>query len=276
VTEATREWVRAWKPAVPGVREVFHARFVDHTYPPHTHEAWTVFLVDEGAIRYDLETKHRGVAGRRVTLLPPHVVHDGRAASAAGYRKRVLYLGTDVFPETLIGSAVDRPDVEDPAVVTSVARVHAAVEAGRDPLEIESALAIAAARLRRHLGDRDGEDPATRSSGAIAGALRELLDERRFNRVTLADAGRMLHVSPGHLVRSFTRTFGIAPHGYVIGRRIDAARALLLDGEPIADVAVAVGFHDQAHLTRHFRRHLGATPGRFARGPGASLPAGRT
>jgi AraC-like DNA-binding protein len=188
----------------------------------------------------------------------------------------VLYLGTDVLPDALIGPAVDRPDVEDPAVVTSVARVHAAVEAGRDPLEIESALAIAAARLRRHLGDRDGEDPATRPAGAIAGALRELLDERRFNRVTLADAGRMLHVSPGHLVRSFTRTFGIAPHRYVIGRRIDAARALLLNGEPIADVAVAVGFHDQAHLTKHFRRHLGATPGRFARGPGASLPAGRT
>jgi hypothetical protein len=64
-----REWVRAWKPAVPGIHEVFHARFVDHVYPRHTHEAWTVFIVDEGAIRYDLEKRHRGAAGARVTIL---------------------------------------------------------------------------------------------------------------------------------------------------------------------------------------------------------------
>lgn len=47
VLATTGEWVRAWKPAVPGIHEVFHARFVDHAYPPHTHDAWTVFIVDE-------------------------------------------------------------------------------------------------------------------------------------------------------------------------------------------------------------------------------------
>ena len=57
------EWVRAWKPVVAGVHEVFHAHFVDYAYPPHVHDAWTVFIVDDGWIRYDLEARHRG-AGR--------------------------------------------------------------------------------------------------------------------------------------------------------------------------------------------------------------------
>jgi transcriptional regulator GlxA family with amidase domain len=47
---------------------------------------------------------------------------------------------------------------------------------------------------------------------------------------------------------------------------VDAARPLLLSGMPPAEVAVAVGFHDQAHLTRHFKRHTATTPARFARG----------
>ncbi len=64
-------------------------------------------------------------------------------------------------------------------------------------------------------------------------------------------------------MRCFTRSFGIAPHRYLLGRRIEAARRRLLDGEPIADVAAAVGFHDQAHLTRHFKRHVGTTPSRY-------------
>ena len=56
----------------------------------------------------------------------------------------------------------------------------------------------------------------------------------------------------------------IAPHRYVVGRRVEAARKLLLAGVPIAQTAAEVGFHDQAHFTKQFRRHVGATPGRFA------------
>lgn len=256
------EWVRAWRPAVPGIHEVFHARFVDHAYPPHTHDTWTVFIVDEGSIRYDLEARHRGAAGPRVTILPPHVVHDGRAATSAGFRKRVLYVGAEVLDERLIGRAVDDPDIEDPYLVRQLRALHHSLEDPSETLEAESMLALAGSRLRRHLGDRVAE--RERPDHEVASELRDLLDERCFERLTLTEAGVLLHVSPAHLVRSFSRTFGIAPHRYVLGRRIDTARRRLLDGEPVADVAAAVGFHDQAHLTRHFRRHVGTTPARYA------------
>lgn len=46
---------------------------------------------------------------------------------------------------------------------------------------------------------------------------------------------------------------------------VESARRRLLAGRPPADVVAVAGFHDQAHLTRQFRRHVGTTPGRFAR-----------
>jgi AraC-like DNA-binding protein len=263
VSDVRREWVRAWRPAVPGIAEVFHARFVEHAYPPHTHDAWTVFIVEEGAVRYDLETRHRGAAGARVTLLPPHVVHDGRAAGTSGYRKRVLYVDTDVLGARLTGPAVDAPDIADRSIVRGF---RALDEALRDPdasFEAEIRLAIVGERLRERLGERR-HDPSDRPHDRIAGELRDLLDDEGFAATTLAEAGRILHVSPGHLVRCFTRTFGIAPHRYLMGRRIDAARRRLLEGEPAAHVASEVGFHDQAHLTRTFRRYVGTTPARYA------------
>ena len=97
---------------------------------------------------------------------------------------------------------------------------------------------------------------------ATAG-LQERFGPERCVDMPLAEAGTLLHASPSQLVRSFTATFGIAPHRYVVGRRIDAARHLLLDGVPLARAAVDAGFHDQAHMTRHFRRHVGVTPGRY-------------
>ena len=261
-----------------GVHEVFHAHFVDYAYPPHVHDAWTVFVVDDGWIRYDLETRHRGAGGEPVTILPPHVVHDGRAAGARGFRKRVLYLAADVLSEGLIGRAVDRPDIGDPALRRAVHALHRALAEPDDALEAEARLALVGDRLRTHLGDPppalgNGSrgSPGLRRAGVrdrhpgrLAGDLRELLDERLFESTTLAQAGRELGASPSHLVRSFTGTFGIAPHQYLTARRIDAARKRLLGGEPIALVAAGVGFYDQAHFTRQFKRHVGTPPGRYA------------
>src|SRR5690242_14192161 len=100
--------VRAWTPRVPGIREVLHASFPNHAYPLHTHDTWTVFIVDGGGIRYDLDRRGHGADPTRLSVLPPNVVHDGRPNGSAGYRKRVLYVETAVLPERLTGAAVDQ------------------------------------------------------------------------------------------------------------------------------------------------------------------------
>src|SRR5215218_6420355 len=198
---ADPEWVRAWRPVAAGVHEVFHARFVDYAYPPHVHDTWTVFIVDDGWIRYDLEARARGAGGERVTILPPNVVHDGRAAGGRGFRKRVLYLGTEVLDERLTGPAVDRPDIRDPALRRAVHTLHGALDEPDDALAAEAWLAIVAERLRAHLGDPP--DAGGPPPGRLAHDLRDLLDGRVFEPTTLAQAGSAIGASPAHLVRSF-------------------------------------------------------------------------
>lgn len=247
---------------MPGVSEVFHAQFHEHVYPPHTHDTWTLFVVDDGAIRYDLDRHSRGAHGSMVSVLPPHVVHDGRPATSRGYRKRVIYLDTSVLSEGLAGRAVDAPSIEDGGLRRGLDALHELLRYPDDALEAETLLALLAERLREHLTGR-AEDHERLGRSELAERLRELLDSHAFEAITLAAAGDLLGASPAHLVRCFTQTFGIAPHAYVLGRRIEAARPRLLDGEPIARVAASVGFVDQSHLTRHFKRHVGTTPGRY-------------
>ena len=98
----------------------------------------------------------------------------------------------------------------------------------------------------------------------LAEALRAYLDARLFESVTMAEAAAALDTTTTRVARAFADAFGIAPHAYSSGAACEAARDRILDGEPLADVAAAVGFYDQAHLTRRFKRFLGVTPGRFA------------
>jgi AraC-like DNA-binding protein len=166
---------------------------------------------------------------------------------------------------------VNRPDSHEPALRRAIHALHRALDEPDDALEAETWLAAVGERLRAHLGERPAE-VAERPPGRLAGELRDLLDGRLFERTTLSQAGRALGASPAHLVRCFTRTFAIAPHRYVVARRIDAARKRLLDGEPIASVAADVGFYDQAHFTRQFTRHVGTPPGRYAAGASGPTP----
>jgi AraC-like DNA-binding protein len=78
--------------------------------------------------------------------------------------------------------------------------------------------------------------------------------------LTLREAADTLHAHPAHLVRAFSRAFGMSPHQYLTSRRIDLARRLLLDGVPPALAAAEAGFYDQPHLNRHFRHILGTKP----------------
>lgn len=254
--------LRAWHPGLAGVQEVFHATMDHHAYPPHTHDSWTLLLIDEGAVRYDLHrAAHHAVPGT-VTLLPPFVPHDGRSATpGTGFRKRVLYLDADWLPARTIGEAVGTPLLADRRAVRSAQAVHAALAHPADAPAAEHALFVLRDIATAHLGE---PPPPSVRDAPLARSLRRLLDDRLTETVTLADAARVLGAHPAHLSRVFATAYGIAPHRYVTGRRVDRARRMLLKGMSPSDAAIAAGFFDQPHLTRHFRAVLGTTPAAFA------------
>jgi AraC-like DNA-binding protein len=254
--------VVAWKPAVAGISEVFHATIVNYRYPTHCHDTWTVLIVDHGAIRYDLDTRHHGAVGETVSILSPGVAHNGYPSDrSGGFRKRNLYLGSEFLPRHLVSRAVDASTFQDVALRGAINALHAQLIAP-DPLDVEARLALIAERFLHRLQTRP---PTVRDAEpTIADRLRDYLDGHLTSNVTLKDAARLFDRTVPHLIRSFTRRYRISPHAYVVGARVEMARKLLLQGMAPALVAAEAGFHDQAHLTRHFTRHVSVPPARYA------------
>jgi AraC-like DNA-binding protein len=255
--------ITAWRPPVRGIREVFHAHFPTHAYPSHTHDAWTLMVLDSGVVQYGLDHREHGAIRSEVTLLPPHVPHDGRSVRPGGFRKRVLYLEPEVLGEELIGAAVDHPGLVDPVLRLRIHQLHDVLVQRHENLEAQSRLTLIRDRLHQHLRHRL-EPPPDRRDPGLAARLRDVLDARTTEGLSLDEAARMLHAHPAHLVRAFSREYGMPPHRYLTGRRVDLARRLLLDGQRPAEVAGLAGFYDQSHLTRHFRRMIGITPAAYA------------
>jgi len=110
------------------------------------------------------------------------------------------------------------------------------------------------------LSDASPRGPA--QPRAVAQAL-AFIHENYARELSLGDIAGAAHLSPFHLARLFKQALGVSPHQYLIQLRVNSARWLLSAGSgerSLAQLANAVGFADQSHLTRHFKRVLGVTP----------------
>ena len=73
-------------------------------------------------------------------------------------------------------------------------------------------------------------------------------------------------LSRAHFMRAFKQTMGMPPHRWLLGQRVSRAKQLLDAGDmPISEIALEVGFADQAHLTRVFSAWVGIGPGHWRR-----------
>ena len=102
------------------------------------------------------------------------------------------------------------------------------------------------------------------SGGLSSSQLRQVIDyiNGHLDRdLGLAELAAVVQISPHYFTRLFKQSTGLTPHQYVIRRRVERAKELLLKGElSIAEVAYSVGFANQSHLNRHLKRLLGVTP----------------
>lgn len=79
--------------------------------------------------------------------------------------------------------------------------------------------------------------------------------------LSLIDLAALVQMSPFYFARLFKQSTGLAPHQFVIRCRVERAKELLMRAEvAIADIATEVGFANQSHLNRHFKRIVGVTP----------------
>jgi AraC family transcriptional regulator len=86
------------------------------------------------------------------------------------------------------------------------------------------------------------------------------------SKIEISDLANAVALSRSHFSRAFRHSVGLSPMEYVVVRRVERAKAMISGTrETLAEVALACGFADQAHLNRRFRNIVGESPGRWRR-----------
>jgi AraC-like DNA-binding protein len=266
--------VKMWRPrGLDGV-ECLRAAFGKERFARHFHDGYALGVIEDGALGFKYLGRDEIAPAGSVNMAVPGEVHDGYAASPGGWRYRMFYLDADVAARAAGGlagpggEAADPPDfkggvLHDPALAEDIAALHRLLETGAATLlERQERFAdILAAWIGRH-GEKGRVTRTGREPKAVRLA-REYLDANAPLPVALADLCAVAGLSGNHLTRVFSLNVGMPPHAYQIMLRVKRARKLLAAGATPASAAAGAGFADQSHLTRHFARITGLTPGRY-------------
>jgi AraC-like DNA-binding protein len=247
--------------------DLLTARYHRHAFTPHSHATFAIGVVLAGReqIQYRGAAHTAGVGS--LAILEPDERHDGRPADPAGWAYRVFYPTEAMLLEGFDGRPrFAEPIVDDPATTRLVLAAHEAVTGGADPLAAQTLLTTALHTIvRRHgriavaAAPRPGDSAALKAVSTIRDRL--LADLRCAPGLRELAAG--VELSPYHMLRIFKDVTGFPPHTWLVLERICRARHLLAAGARPAHVSSAVGFADQAHLTRWFKRVTGVTPAAY-------------
>ncbi len=163
-------------------------------------------------------------------------------------------------------------------VIAAIARIFIDAATGRQPLDAEmiaGTLRELAIRLLHGHSDQSFAlpDAAGKLAPASLARVLDLIGEHLAEPLPVDRLAREAGVSRSHFSRAFTKSVGRTPHAYVMSRRVAKAAHLLRHSTLTLDqIAAACGFHDQAHMSRQFRRRMQTTPGAWRQGsdPGAT------
>lgn len=252
------------------------SRYITHRFARHTHDTYAIGLILDGVEEWWHDgTVQRAGAGQ-LPLVNPGTVHTGHAGVPDGWTYRMLYPSVpavaDVAAELGMPAGTPwfpAPTVEDPDTARLLLAAHRAAEAG-DPLAATSLTRRLLGRMLRRFGGpapsgRRGHRPPAAGRRAAERAC-AILHERLADAPTLGELAAETGTGQFALLRAFRSRYGLPPHTYLTQVRVDRARLLLSAGGAPADVAVGLGFADQAHLSRHFKRIVGVSPGAYRRG----------
>jgi AraC-like DNA-binding protein len=238
--------------------EVFEGELTRHHYPWHFHPCYTIVLVGTGSILYELKDRCIRVGPSEVLVIGPYQVH--RNSIERPTRYQALFLPTahveQLGPLPLRTGKVEHPQVMD----RTVQLLH---RLRTDPGSAASAKAIRGYcrflyPTRSEHGDEEGA------------ALRPPPPMDLAKRID--DLAQDAHVSPFHFQRKFKKE-----HGLTIGQLKQQAasvkaKALLEEGRSPIDTAYEVGYFDQSHFIKYFKRMWATTPGRFFKAHFFTIP----
>ena len=250
---------------------MMRADFTTHEFTPHVHDEVVIAVTECGGSEFSSRGIRDYAEPETVLAFNPGEPHSGRMAGHAGWRYRAFYLN-DAAMQRIAGDFGNAPDalpdfltnkLIDRQLYRRFLSLHEVSERNGGVLRKQTELLSVMAMLFARHGNPSPTFPDVGTEKSVVYKVRDYLADNYSKKIVLDELAQLADMTTYHLIRSFNKELGLAPHAYLTQIRVRKARELIQQGISPAEAATEAGFYDQSALSRNFKRTYGVTPGQF-------------
>ncbi|MEN6411376.1 MAG: AraC family transcriptional regulator [Veillonellales bacterium] len=252
---------------------IVHGKNISHSLLRHAHSTFCVTAIIKGARKCSGRDNDFIIAREKVTLMGPGVVH-----ACQSQTERYSYVTVCVNPSS-IHEALERLDrpacvnldmpltgVDDHALYSSVVSLAMSIEYFVSDLAVETEYYNFIGSLLPYFSNQKLIPAVFGRNDKMVNTVCEYVTDNYDQNISLREICRLVNLSPFYLTRIFSETVGVPPHLFLNLVRIRKAKSLLGSWPSLTDVAAKVGFFDQSHFIRTFKKIVGMTPKEYKQG----------
>ncbi|MFZ6709468.1 AraC family transcriptional regulator [Undibacterium sp. TC9W] len=265
MSKKNTDWIRQ----APGSDrlERIEAYFSGNAYAMHKHDTYAIGSTLAGVQSFAYRgSKCNSLPGGTIVLHPDEA-HDGQAGTGDGFHYRMIYVEPALIQQILGGQALPfiRNGIStDPRLFAATLPLLQAMDKPMDALEEQDAL-FDLAHAMHTCSDKLAGAAASKLHFDYQAAerAREYIHSAMTDNITLDELADHSGRDRWSLSRDFRLLFGTSPYRYLTMRRLDLVKSLLMQGYTLVNAALAAGFSDQSHMSKHFSKAFGLTPLRW-------------
>ncbi|MFT5836336.1 MAG: AraC-like DNA-binding protein [Sulfurimonas sp.] len=233
-------------------------------FTKHYHDTYTVGITYHGMLKVYDSSNIFNIYKSSVRINNPAEVHSGSAQewSHANFYPTVEMLSDlyeQIFHERKI-PYFNKHIVDDKVLFLKLHNFFAAYFKNEDKIIIESRLIDALSSLIINQTDYAKNYKEVFEDKKITKNTYEFINDSIDTNFTLESLASNVNLSKFHFLRMFKKEFGLTPHAFIVNERLNRANSLIQNGLSISEASIQVGFNDQSHFSRNFKKYFGYSP----------------
>jgi AraC-like DNA-binding protein len=229
--------------------ELFEGELKNHRYPWHFHDCYTLILVEKGSIFYQFQDSSYIVHSNELLVVEPFQVHRNTISQPTVYK--ALFVPVELI-ESVGQARIENRMLAQPSVIDSMVDLLRSIEFKCDQEEAANRI-FQLCKFINECPVKQEKDDWLRKGSA---------PEINCN-LTIEQLAEAAHLSKFHFQRKFKKSYGLTIGQLKQQERTIKAKILLERGKESADVAYELGFFDQSHFIKYFKRMWATTPKNF-------------
>ena len=242
--------------------ERLEAHFHGQAFSPHRHDTYAIGITLSGIQTFRFRGQQWHCLPGQCHILHPDETHDGEAGTDEGFGYRIVYIDPFLVQDAVAGSPL--PFVAHPVVDAArfpdgcASELWDIDEVIDEVARVELVLAAATLLVNAASGGAAGSGPF--SLGRLC-RVRDFIATCPTQRHSMDELESLSGLDRWTLARQFRAAFGTSPSRFRTMRQLDHVRRLLKRSVSLAEASIEAGFADQSHMSRHFKKAYGLTPG---------------